>query len=102
MAKLYIKARDVSGTFEQTQHLYYVYENDAGELYSISGFPQNDSMLTGDLEIRHIAYQPEVQGSKNADYDPHHLDLELGHSSKLLFTSTDVELEPALNHRQAA
>ena len=56
----------------------------------------------GDLEIRHIAYQPEVQGSKNADYDPHHLDLELGHPSKLLFTGTDVELEPALNHRQAA
>ena len=62
MATLEIRARHVDGTFENAQHLYWLYTNDAGEQYSFSGFPGDNghfSMLYENILVVDSLYDAE-------------------------------------------
>ncbi len=67
MATLEIRARHVDGTFENAQHLYWLYTNDAGEQKSFSGFPGDNGHLS--MFYENILVVEDLYGAENDDFD---------------------------------
>lgn len=95
MATLEIRARHVDGTFENAQHLYCLYTNDAGEQYSFSGFPGDNghfSMLYENILVVDSLYDAE---NDDFDTDGSHF------TATNVFEGTDAQVEAKVDLMRA-
>ena len=95
MATLEIRARHVDGTFENVQHLYWLYTNDAGEQYSFSGFPGDNghfSMLFENILVVDSLYDAE---NDDFDTDGSHF------TATNVFEGTDAQVEAKVDLMRA-
>ena len=95
MAILEIRARHVDGTFENAQHLYWLYTNDAGEQYSFSGFPGDNghfSMLYENILVVDSLYDAE---NDDFDTDGSHF------TATNVFEGTDAQVEAKVDLMRA-
>jgi hypothetical protein len=100
MATLEIKARDVTGTLGNAQHMYFVYTDDVGVQTAFSAFPgENDnlSMLHADINVEVERYN----AGDSDDYDPtlasNYNGNESPHFSMAIAAGSDADLKPLLD-----
>lgn len=100
MATLEIKARDVTGTLGNAQHMYFVYTDDVGVQTAFSAFPgENDnfSMFFEDISVVREDYTAE----DSDDYDPtlasNYSGNESPHFSMTVAAGSDADLKPLLD-----
>ena len=97
MATLEIRARHVDGAFENAQHLYWFYTNDAGEQHSFSGFPGdngNFSMFYENISVKEKVYKKDVEND-DFDSDGSHF------KSANVFEGTDAQVEAKVDLMRA-
>ncbi len=91
MAKLMIKARDVDGTGGTSQHMYWVYEDDSGQEWALSGFPQKQGFISLLKDDLHVEYK---EWDKSRDrYKPG----DTPHITRDVFQGSDAQVQAKLD-----